>query len=62
MKTYVAEKKKVNKGFVLSSALFPKMTLEQMEQIKEGVPEVINDRNFISFYFQKSFEVNSLKN
>ena len=57
MKTYVAEKKKINKGFVLAASFFPKMTLDQLDQLKEAVPEVGNDRNFISIYFQKAFEV-----
>jgi hypothetical protein len=34
------------------------MTLTQMEQVQEAIPELKNDRNFISFYFQKAFEVN----
>lgn len=57
MKTYVTEKKKINKGFVLAASYFPKMTITQLDQLKEAVPDVGNDRNFISIYFQKAFEV-----
>jgi hypothetical protein len=37
------------------------MTLEQIESLKDAVTDVNNDRNFISIYFQKAFEVRLLK-
>lgn len=33
------------------------MTLDQMDQVKESIPELLQDRNFISIYFNKAFEV-----
>jgi N-acetylglutamate synthase-like GNAT family acetyltransferase len=61
LKNYVAEKKKINKAFTLNStAYFTKMTLQQMDETKEAVPDLENDRNYISNYFQKAFEVSKI--
>lgn len=59
-KTYVNEKRKTNKGFALNQNQFTKMTIKQLEELQSLLPEVGNDKNFISSYFSKAFETELL--
>ena len=59
-KTYVNEKRKTNKGFALNQNQFTKMTIKQLEELQSVLPEVTNDKNFISSYFSKAFETELL--
>ena len=56
LKKYVAEKRKINKAFVLNQAYFNKMSLEQLEQVREHITYIKDDRNFFATLFQKTFE------
>ena len=56
MKKYLAEKRKTNKGFSINSSYYPKMTLQQLDELQNTLEEVKSDQNFITNYFQKSFE------
>src|SRR3990167_1008667 len=57
LKTYITDKRKQNKGAVINSNYFQKMTIAQLEELKTALPEVGNDRNFISILFQKTFDM-----
>jgi hypothetical protein len=57
LKTYLAEKRKVSKGFQLPIHFYTKMTLNQLNEFKEANPDITHDKNFISTHFQKNFEV-----
>ena len=57
LKTYLAEKRKISKGFQLPIHFFTKMTLKQLNEYKEANPDITYDKNFISTHFQKTFEV-----
>ena len=56
MKAYYTDKVKTAKGFQIPINYYLKMTLEQLEALKADVPTTAVDKNYLSTWFQKTFE------
>lgn len=57
MKNYITEKRKTIPGVTLDAALYLKMSLTQLVELKSVFDYLHGDRGYIAILFQKSFEV-----